>query len=85
MAMILKGKHKGKKVTVYQYCNNWVTVKEIPTEVFTISSLEFDIQEFNKIIKDGKEGNTGIMFYEFEVDPNKTFGFRKIKKLRNKK
>ncbi len=66
MAIILRGKNKGKKVKLYQYCNSWVTVT-LPNKsvkVFKITALEYTDKELYEIAL----SDTGYMFDFFEVD-----------------
>ena len=66
MAKVLRGKLKGQNFTISQYCNDWVTVKEI-AKVFSITSLEFTIEEMFTILN---HENLGMMLQMFEVIPH---------------
>ena len=39
MAIVLRGKMKGQVVTPSQWCNDWITIKEMP-KVFSIMALQ---------------------------------------------
>lgn len=69
MAIILRGKNKGKKVKIHQWCNNWITA-ELPdksVKVFKITALEYTDAELFKIAM----VETGYMFEVFEVHGNR--------------
>ena len=62
MAIVLRGKLKGQKVTPAQWCNDWVSIKEYP-KIFSITALEFSPEEMYNIIT---SENLGIMLEAFE-------------------
>lgn len=66
MAIILKGKHKGKKVKIHQWCNDWITVEEL-TQPFSPMSLQYTSEEFRMILFNP---NNGDMFELYEPDYN---------------
>jgi hypothetical protein len=69
LAIILRGKNKGKKVKLCQYCNDWVTA-ELPNKsvkVFKITALEYTDKEIYEITL----ADTGYMFDFFEVCGNR--------------
>ena len=61
MAIVLRGKHKGKKVTLKQWCNDWFITDEFPTKPFLASSLWLTKTEFIAV----SASNSGIMFKAF--------------------
>ncbi len=63
MATILRGKNKGKKVEIHQFCNDWVTAEG---KVYGITALKFTNEEMFEIIN---HNNTGFMFARFEIIP----------------
>ena len=63
MATILRGKRKGEKVTIAQWCNDWVTVNESP-DVFKVTALQYTLKEFMKIT----ENPCGVLAQEFEAN-----------------
>jgi len=65
MATVLRGKNKGKKVIIMQYCNDWVTAGN---KVYGITALKFSDQEMFEIVNNK---NTGFLFRRFEVIPFK--------------
>jgi len=75
MATVLRGKFKGKKVTIHQWCNDWITVKEL-TKPISPTSLQFTAKEFRMILFNP---DNGIMFKLFEPD-YKTRRFKRKKK-----
>lgn len=69
MAVILKGKNKGKKVTLHQWCNDWFTVEGKgvnPAMPLSPTNLKFTDKEMEEVIH---HNNNGIMFalFHFEV------------------
>ncbi len=74
MATILRGKHKGKKVTIHQWCNDWITVEEI-VQSFSPSSLQYTPKEFRMILFNPDNGS---MFQLFEPDYD-NFRFKRKK------
>lgn len=63
MAIILRGKNKGKQVKIMQFCNDWVTADG---KVYSILALEFTVEEMYEIVNNN---NTGFMFNRFEIIP----------------
>ena len=79
MATILRGKNKGKEVTISQWCNDWVSTKE--GKIFLVTALEFTDKEVFDILQ---HQNNGIMFDEFEKIPYKNrFRRKRIKYEKN--
>ena len=64
MATILRGKNKGKRIEISQWCNDWVSSKE-PPYIFRITSLEFTLKEFTEIMN---HKNNGILLGRFKPD-----------------
>ena len=65
MAIVLRGKLKGQKVKVNQWCNDWVSGQlenGIP-KVFRISALEFTPFEIQEILNHSDNGFLFSMFY----------------------
>lgn len=69
MAIILRGKNKGKKVKLHQWCNNWVMARlpDKSVKVFRITALEYTDTELYQISLE----DTGYMFDFFEVKGNR--------------
>lgn len=71
-ALILRGKHAGKVVSISQWCNDWFSIDsndvELATKPFSPASLAFRKQDM-ELIKAHK--NNGTLFEEFEVVPLK--------------
>jgi len=67
MAIVLRGKMKGQKVTPAQWCNNWVSVKELP-KIFSITALEFTPEELYDILT---TKDLGCMLGAFEQKENR--------------
>jgi hypothetical protein len=75
MALILRGKNKGKHVAISQWCNDWVTIKNKP-RVYSITALKFTKKEFSEILHDN---NLGMMLGWFKPDlKTRTFKRRKL-------
>jgi len=64
MAIVLRGKNKGKIVHISQWCNDWVT--STGGKVYKITALEFTEKEIFDILQ---HQNNGIMFDTFEKIP----------------
>lgn len=73
MAIILRGKEKGKVVEINQWCNDWVTV-EGSAKVFPVSGLQFTRIEFNRILT---SENLGMMLTLYRPDWNLFRFFRR--------
>lgn len=66
MAVIIRGKRKGERVIISQYCNDWVTADSEDgsrTDVFGITALTFTSEEMYNILTND---NPGTLFNEFE-------------------
>jgi len=79
MATILRGKKKGQKVEIHQFCNDWFSLKN--GTIVSPSSLEFTPEETELIMKERREERVGGMFtlYGYEFNDDMT---RLIKKRR---
>lgn len=76
MALVLRGKDKGKDVTISQWCNDWVSIKDYP-KVYSITALKFTPTELKKILT--HNNNNGIMLNIFKPDfETRTFKKRKL-------
>ena len=63
MALIIKGKNKGKEVKLHQWCNDWFSVElEDRALIVSPTMLELTPLEMLKVVRD--EGK-GIMFQLF--------------------
>lgn len=79
MAVIIRGKRKGERVIISQYCNDWVTADSEDgsrTDVFSITALQFTYEEMYQILTND---NQGILLQEFEQVPFET-RFRRKKR-----
>lgn len=67
MAIVLRGKLKGSKVKINQWCNNWVTgtLSNNRPKVFSLTSLKFTPNEFKRILT---TKNNGPLFSLFRPD-----------------
>lgn len=74
---IIKGKHKGKKFTINQFCNNWFTVKEAAL-VFSPTMVELNTEEMMRVIKATANKDIGIMFGVYKLLASGKF--KKIRK-----
>lgn len=74
MAIITRGKHKGKEVKLHQFCNDWMMVEhyEIPNQetIFKPTALYFSDEEKSEIQQAERRGQTGFMFQKFYWDGN---------------
>ncbi len=62
MALILKGKDKGKEIGVHQWCNDWFTIKN-SNKVYSPSSIRLNAEE----IKEFLLSDSGIMLSLYEL------------------
>ena len=76
MAIILRGKLKGQKVTPAQWCNDWVSVKN-DNKLFLITALRFTDEEISELLS---SKNLGYMLMKFELMSNKN-RFRRKKRI----
>lgn len=75
MAEIRKGPHKGKKLTIVQWCNDWFQVDALdgaPIKGGTIGVMNIKLNELEraevaKSIEDGQAGRMGD-WYELQDD-----------------
>ena len=61
MATILKGKRKGQKVKLHQWCNDWFSTDD--GAILSPTNLELTDQEYFLVMS---QKNNGIMFDLFE-------------------
>ncbi len=66
MAIVLRGKMKGQTVTPMQWCNDWITVKEV-AKVFCITALKFNPGEMVEIIT-SKDLGYMLGMFEHKID-----------------
>ena len=62
MAIVLRGKNKGKEVIISQWCNNWVSIKN-SSKIYGITALKFTQEEFIKILEHDNNGGMFDFFY----------------------
>jgi len=72
MALVLRGKDKGKKVVLHQWCNDWFTIKN-STKVYSPSSLRLSNDEVDKFLRT----DSGIMLNLYTLTTDGTFKRRK--------
>ena len=70
MAVILRGKNKGKKITLHQFSNDWVL--DTDGVVHCITSLSFTNEEITQF-KYSSCLATGILWNEFELKNNRFY------------
>lgn len=74
MAIILKGKHKGKDVRIRQFCNDWFHIEheEISHQesIKNPASLGFTKDERNRIELAYYSGKTGTLFSFYKWHPS---------------
>lgn len=75
MAIVLRGKQKGKKVEIHQWCNDWVMCSN--GKVYSPSALQYTEKEFLEIIN---HDNNGIMANLYKAD-YENFRFFKRKRI----
>lgn len=60
---VVKGVHVGQRVTVAQFCNDWVTVKELPGEVLSPLMLRLETpEEWDRFRNDPNPGEFWNLF-----------------------
>lgn len=75
MAIIIKGKRKGKYVKLEQWCNDWFTVAvDDETIVVSPSMLQLTLEEATTIVN---HKNNGILFNLFTLTDNLRFERKK--------
>jgi hypothetical protein len=62
---VIKGLHVGKTVTPHQFCNDWVTVKELAGEVFSPLMLRLETATEWDFFKN--DPNPGEFWSLFEI------------------
>jgi hypothetical protein len=72
MAEIRKGKFKGTKVSVLQWCNDWFMVD--PGGIISPTNIILDEDEMKKV---SEHKNSGLLFGLFDLLPNGTFKRRR--------
>lgn len=70
MAIILRGKDKGKKIILHQFANNWVI--DSSGKVHLVTSLLFDDEEVAQF-KYASCCSVGTLWHEFELRGNKFY------------
>lgn len=68
MATIRKGKRKGEKVTIRQWCNDWIMTDE--AGIVSPTNIILDKEEMARI---ALHKNNGIMFGLFTLSEDGTF------------
>jgi hypothetical protein len=65
MAVVLKGKHKGKSVNIHQWCNDWfmVDVADDQPAILSPTQLRLTEEEAKKITP----GNSGMLLKLFQL------------------
>ncbi len=76
MALILKGKDKGKEVELWQWCNDWFTIKD-SNKVYSPSSIRLNTVEIREFLL--SDSGHMLSWYEL-ILPDGIF--RKIKRKR---
>lgn len=62
---VIKGVHVGKTVTPHQFCNDWVTVKELPGEVLSPLMLRVETKAERDFFQN--DPNPGVFWNLFEI------------------
>lgn len=62
---VVKGTHVGRTVTPHQFCNDWVTVKELPGEVFSPLMLKTESEAERDWFRG--DPNPGEFWHLFEI------------------
>lgn len=72
MALILRGKDKGKNIEIKQWCNDWFMLSN--GKIVTPSTIQLTVEEIEKVLS---HKNNGILFslYTLSIDGK----FRRLK------
>lgn len=62
---VTRGVYVGRTVTPHQFCNDWVTVKELPGEVFSPLMLRLDTPEEREWFEN--DANPGLFWNLYEI------------------
>jgi len=62
---VVKGVHVGQTVTPHQFCNDWVTVKELPGEVLSPLMLRLETDEDRDFFE--THADPGVFWNLFEI------------------
>lgn len=62
MALILKGKDKGKEVKLHQWCNDWFTVED-SNRIYSPTSIRLNSEEIREFLL----SESGIMLSLYEL------------------
>lgn len=77
MAKLLYGKQRGRTVTLHQWCNDWVTVKEY-VQPFSPSVLEYTEEEIKMILSHKHNGQL-LNWYEVYKTPVGSYRFKRVR------
>lgn len=79
---LLRGRHKGETVTLGQFANDWMTVREHPTLVVSPLSVELTPEEVERVRSAPLE-HLGMFWSEWELDDG-TGRFRRHQGIRER-
>jgi hypothetical protein len=74
MAILIRGKEKGKEVKLLQWCNDWFMIEGAEKRIVSPVSLQLDANEMMRVTS---HKNNGMMFGLFSLDADGTFKRRK--------
>src|SRR5258708_8239990 len=76
MALIIKGKNKGKFVKLHQWCNDWFSVElEGKPIIVSPTMLQFSIQETYDITH---SGDNGFLLNKYELGSDARFHKKRL-------
>ena len=74
MAVVTRGKLKGRTVKIVQFCNDWFSIETNGcTKIISPLSLCLNNEEFSRVIKARDVGDVGNMFQQFLLRADGTF------------
>lgn len=74
MAILIRGKEKGKEVKIRQWCNDWFMIEGAEKNIVSPVSLQLDANEMMRVIN---HKNNGMMFGLFSLDADGKFKRRR--------
>jgi hypothetical protein len=80
MAIVRRGKDKGKEVTLSQWCNDWFSVRgDTSKTIYSVTALFLTLPEISKVLT---SKDLGTMLSEFSYHFDGKYFFFRRKKLR---
>jgi hypothetical protein len=69
MALLIRGKNKGREVTIHQWCNDWFSISmDNKASIVSPLSLQLTINEIEEVLSCT---SNGLLFNLFKLDIQK--------------